>query len=138
MSVFLCDWALPFSVPEDAQREAQWVRLLAIREKILKELENARSKGIIGTSLEARLAIQCADQADYEFFSKRADLLKELCIVSQVEVVASSHTDAVAVTKARGRKCERCWMFSEEKEDARYQGLCAKCIDVVKTPGKEE
>lgn len=137
-SVFLGDWAIPFSLPEDAQQETQWARLFALREKTLKELENARSNGIIGTSLEARLVIQCAGHADYEFFSKRTDMLKELCIVSQVEVVASSHEDAVVVTKARGRKCERCWMFIEEKEDARYQGLCAKCIDVVKTLGKEE
>jgi isoleucyl-tRNA synthetase len=39
---------------------------------------------------------------------------------------------AVLVEKARGDKCERCWIYSEERgADPAHPGLCPRCAEVV-------
>ena len=38
----------------------------------------------------------------------------------------------VVVDRAPGRKCERCWTFSERVgEDARHPALCERCVPVI-------
>jgi len=129
-SVFMQDWQLPLEVPAGMIDEQEWERLFALREKVLKELENFRSKGTIGSPLEARLTIQCAESKEYQFFESRIPLIKTLCIVSQV-MVEKSPQDAITVDKASGKKCQRCWVFTDDAEDARYAGLCHKCVAVM-------
>ena len=37
------------------------------------------------------------------------------------------------VTKAKGEKCERCWIYSEELgTDANHPTLCPRCTEVMK------
>jgi isoleucyl-tRNA synthetase len=38
----------------------------------------------------------------------------------------------IGVDRARGRKCQRCWTWSERVgADARHPGLCERCLAVV-------
>lgn len=54
--------------------------------------------------------------------------------VSQLEV-AISETAAelqVAVTKAEGQKCERCWHWETDVgSDPRHPTICARCVGAV-------
>jgi len=112
---------------------ADMERLLAVREKVLKELEKARESKLIGNSLEAHVTL-AAPAADLAFLEARQAGLAALFIVSQVDVLKGSGDElSVQVAKAAGGKCERCWNYST------YVGtspdcptFCARCEKAVK------
>ena len=66
----------------------------------------------------------------------------ELFIVSQVEitdgeinapVLHKSEGITVGVEKAKGQKCPRCWMYSEDiGKDKEYPELCPKCVRALR------
>jgi isoleucyl-tRNA synthetase len=116
----------------DALR-ADWGKLLAIREPVLKALEEARQAKTIGSSLEAQLELGLPDSL-LEVASRYSDHLRELFIVSGVELrpeAAENGSAAAAKVKvkvAAGRKCERCWNYSVHVgENAEYPGICERC-----------
>jgi isoleucyl-tRNA synthetase len=70
--------------------------------------------------------------------SRYADQLRYLFIVSAVtlELAASGNGAAavkVQVSKAAGKKCERCWNYSTHVgEDPVYPTVCERCSAVLK------
>ena len=112
-------------------------RLLAVREKVLKELEKAREAKLIGNSLEARVALR-APAAEAAFLEARRDDLAALFIVSQVavEALAADGELAVEVGRAEGGKCERCWCYSATVgANPRHPDFCARCAGAVVAAG---
>jgi isoleucyl-tRNA synthetase len=123
--------------------KAEWDRLLETRREVAKALELARARKVIGSGLEASVRIVSAPEDIPALLAAKRDLLKTLFIVSRVELHGSA-TGAVvyesqeipgfvvAVAKAPGRKCERCWVWSERVgEDPRHPTLCERCVPVV-------
>lgn len=42
----------------------------------------------------------------------------------------------VGVRKAEGKKCDRCWYYSESVgEDHEHPDICPRCADTVRTDG---
>ncbi len=123
------DWLK--SVPDGFAPDME--RLLAVREKALKELEKARESKLIGNSLEARVTLK-APAADAAFLESRQAALAALFIVSQVEVERSAGAElAIEVVKAEGAKCERCWNYSASVgTSADCPTFCARCEKAVK------
>ena len=112
---------------------ADMERLLAVREKALKELEKARESKLIGNALEAKITLR-APAAEAAFLEARRDDLASLFIVSQVEVVADAGIaePAVEIAKAEGAKCERCWNYSTYVgRSAAHPNFCARCEKAV-------
>ncbi|HYA49099.1 MAG TPA: isoleucine--tRNA ligase, partial [Burkholderiales bacterium] len=85
--------------------------LLAVREKVLKVLEKARADGLVGNSLEARVALKASGPGAALLARAEADL-PALFIVSAV-TLGKGDADGleVAVDRAPGAKCERCWNY---------------------------
>ena len=82
-----------------------------------KELEVARAEKIIGHSLNAKVTLY-AEGNEYEFLKENKELLVTVFIVSAVKIQENSRKDAkgivgVKIEPADGKKCERCWMYSE-------------------------
>ena len=123
--------------PVDAQQEQDWATLLSVREPVLKALEEARNSKLIGKSLEAQVSLSASDSV-YSVLSKYADQLRYLFIVSAVTLErAPSGNGAgavkVQVSKADGKKCERCWNYSiHVGEDQTYPSVCERCSAVLK------
>jgi len=120
----------------DAQQEADWTTLLAVREQVMKALEEERNSKRIGKSLEAQLVITAADPA-YSVLKRYAGELRYLFIVSAVTLAegAGNGTGSVhvEVKKADGAKCERCWNYSPHVgEDSTYPTVCERCSAVLK------
>jgi isoleucyl-tRNA synthetase len=125
----------------------EWNRLLEVRREVAKALETARARGLIGSGLEAAVRIAQAPEDLPALLRAKGDLLPTLFIVSQVglgeapasAVVAESQEIpglVIGVDKARGRKCQRCWVWSERVgEDARHPALCERCAPVVSAAG---
>ncbi|HUD66503.1 MAG TPA: isoleucine--tRNA ligase [Candidatus Sulfotelmatobacter sp.] len=124
------------SVPEDDQLQARdWSTLLAVRELVMKAVEEERTTKRIGKSLEAQLIITAAEPA-YTVLKRYADQLRYLFIVSAVTLAEGSGNGTggvhVEVKKADGAKCDRCWNYSTHVgEDKAYPTVCERCSAVL-------
>jgi len=121
---------------EKDPQEADWTTLLAVRERAMKALEEARNSKQIGKSLEAHLAITAADPA-YSVLARHRDQLRYLFIVSAVTLAQGSGNGTgsvrVEVKKAEGAKCVRCWNYSiHVGDDKTYPTVCERCSAVLK------
>jgi len=118
-----------------------WELLGRVRGEVLKALEIARNeKKLINSGLEAKVLLN----ADLELKAKLKHYLGELpglFIVSQVELMNAGSggykSEAVpslevAVLRAEGKKCERCWNYSSHVgENARYPAICERCSAAI-------
>jgi isoleucyl-tRNA synthetase len=125
----------------DEKLVEKWTRIRALRRVVTGALEIARRDRVIGASLEAAPALYVTEAADAALFAGLD--LAEICITSAAEVkvgaapagafVLPDVPGAAAVfAKAKGQKCDRCWMWLEEvKADGAHPGLCPRCAAVV-------
>ncbi len=121
-------------------RLANWPHLIAIRNEVLKALEIVRQEKFIGTPLEARVILAGEGEVGRLLHDYRT-LLPTLFIVSQVELSPSPLAGSretgvpglqVQIMKAAGKKCARCWNYSERVgEDSRYPEVCERCTDAL-------
>ncbi len=133
-SVHVARWDDVEISSEDDELEAKFSRLLAVREVVLKALEDARAAGDIGHSLEA--AVEVAVAADtFELLAAEEANLATYFITSAAMVtrLAGEGDDVkVKVSKAAGAKCQRCWQYLPSVgEDAAHADLCARCRAVI-------
>ena len=98
----------------------RWTALRIQRGAMTAVLEQARAEKLIGASLQARLTVppEATDLLDAEGWA-------ELAIVSGAAPGA-----ALAVDRAEGGKCLRCWRVLPEV-GTRHAGLCLRCTAVV-------
>jgi isoleucyl-tRNA synthetase len=114
---------------------SRWTRVFEVRDRVLRALEEARNAKLIGSSLEARVAL-LTDTATYQLLQHHRDDLRYIFIVSQVDIALAGEgdealTDGVTVTisHAEGQKCERCWNYSTRVgESSRYPTACERCV----------
>ncbi len=145
-SVFFAAFPQVDDIPRDSDLDARWERLLALRGEITRVLEAARRDKVIGLSLDAEVLLRL-DGDTAAFLADARELLRELCIVSSLQVVDSlepgegmevmdSETVAdmrIGVRPAPGSKCERCWTISGSVgSDADHPALCSRCAGVVR------
>jgi isoleucyl-tRNA synthetase len=110
---------------------ARWERLFAIRDEVLKALEDARNAKQIGSSLEAKVVLT-ADHETTLFLADYFSELRYIFIVSQVEVHEGDALN-VEIQKADGQKCERCWNYSVRVgEFERYTTVCERCAEALR------
>jgi isoleucyl-tRNA synthetase len=125
-------------IADFAGLEAKWNHFMAVRDDVLKALEEARNEKIIGKSLEAKITIVPKDEQTKEMLT-HVQHVHQLFIVSgaviadqEANAKAYRHID-VLVEKHPGEKCERCWVSSETVgEDETYPELCTRCAGIVK------
>jgi isoleucyl-tRNA synthetase len=120
----------------DSNLLTTWAHLFGYRDQVLAKLEEARIAKTIGSSLEARVEISAGSHA-YGNLSRHRDDLRYIFIVSEVELLevnAELDADAleVAVARAHGEKCERCWNYSTRVgESSRYPTVCERCVEAL-------
>jgi isoleucyl-tRNA synthetase len=142
LAKFVAPADLRAGIPEKhLQRLENWPRLIAVRNEVLKALELARQEKFIGGSLEARVRLSVSGDLQ-PLMEEYHAFLPGLFIVSQVEVTrkvieGASATElpglSVKVEKASGRKCERCWNYSEQVgKDSHYPTVCERCSAALK------
>jgi isoleucyl-tRNA synthetase len=125
---------------DDARQQADWAALRGVREQVLKALEDARNRKEIGKGLDAQVKLSAADPL-YAVLERYQDDLRYVFIVSSVTLeksVSGNGTTGltVQVSKAAGKKCERCWNYSTQVgRDREYPTLCERCAPVVRELG---
>lgn len=123
---------------DNKELEEKWEKLIKIKDEVAKKLEMARANKEIGLSLAAKVTLY-ADGKEYEFIKDKEELLKEIFIVSAIEIKEGKKEKdkdsivEVEVSVAPGEKCERCWMYSETVgEDANHPHICHRCSENLK------
>jgi isoleucyl-tRNA synthetase len=148
-SVHFCD--IP---PEIASRTypsgaEYWTRLLELRPPIQKLLEGLRAGGVIGSSAAAAVTLWSEDPAEQALWRESRGTLEELLLVSHVEVAETRPVAGegvvplaerglvLAVGRAPGEKCERCWQYRESVgRNEIHPTLCFECIAVLEGDGE--
>jgi isoleucyl-tRNA synthetase len=125
-----------FPAPEagllTVEEKKMWDVLLDLRDRVLKELEKARERKLLGNALEARIRIGLPAEIAAAVDPHRSRLCS-LFIVSDVVVERTEGTDVtVEVGRAPGGKCQRCWSYSPVVgRSASHPDLCGRCEGVV-------
>ena len=118
--------------------EEEWAQLLGIRTEVLAELEVLRAEKVIGKSLEAEVTLFLGtSQKTDQLLVKYAGALPELFNVSEVTLLATTHTDSeylatMEVRRSEKPKCERCWRYVPDvASDNRYPTVCQRCAEAL-------
>jgi isoleucyl-tRNA synthetase len=105
---------------------AKWHAVQQVRELANKEIENKRTEGLVGASLQAELVIHC-NGATYDALASLGDDLKFVFITSKVALVKGEGL-TVEVKASEATKCERCWHYSDDVgHNAAHPTLCGRC-----------
>jgi isoleucyl-tRNA synthetase len=138
-SVFLTDFPVADESQIDTALDEIWGKALSLRGAISRTLEIARSKGVIGHSLDARVQVEKGESLEELKSAFPQEAMEEIAIVSAFEWtdaladLAVVQTDGetgirVAADKAEGEKCPRCWKHSTRSNG---EGLCPRCVKVL-------
>ncbi|MBS0340234.1 MAG: isoleucine--tRNA ligase, partial [Proteobacteria bacterium] len=95
---------LDLGTPDEALL-AKWSRIREVRDAVNKEIENVRTEGKVGSSLQANVRL-AANEQDHALLSSLGDDLKFVLITSAVELLAGAEL-AVQVLPSTALKCER-------------------------------
>ena len=136
-SVFLTTfWKQLQPLQDSALDNNDWTQLVALRETVNAELEKARNEGVIGGSLQAALDL-VVPSALYPLLVKLGAELRFALIVSSVQVT-EGETLQVNVRPATGRKCERCWHYTNDVgDDPNHPTLCRRCLENIAGEGEK-
>lgn len=135
----------------DTELVDRWSQLGALRDQVNGALEEKRREKVISASLSAKVTLAAAPELR-PLLERYREELPALFGVSQVDVtdfvqelaVDSTAVGAglqtrpdvhVAVDKADGVKCQRCWRFVESVSgEAPFEGICERCVGALAEP----
>ena len=110
----------------------RWEKIMALRDRMLKEIEAARAKKRIGDSLEAAIEIVAAGDDEKLLREQHAIFSRTILVIAALDVRAGRE-EKITVRKAEGRKCPRCWNWvGAAPVDPVHPELCPRCAAAVK------
>ena len=110
----------------------KYEKLLEVREKVAKKLEETRKNKIIGHSLDAKVTLTFKNREDFSYFKDIYNEIKMIFLVSQLEINLDEKIEElkIDVTKASGEKCQRCWKYDETVSEDKDK-ICSRCRSVL-------
>ena len=149
-SIFRAGWVQSLEKWHNPELASKWEVLRDVRSEVNKVLESARGAKAIGSSLEAKVLIYLHENSKlkeilhnldlkYLFITSQTELfdwgyLEFLKIVENVEFKSQYHPLGleIAVVKADGEKCPRCWNYSTHiGESTEHPELCDRCVEAL-------
>ncbi len=130
-SVMLHTWHVLPAQDGEAALMARWTHIREVRGEVSKVLEDLRSAGQIGSSLQAEVEIRAAD-AKHELLAALEDDLRFVLICSATHLVKVGDTgaEAVIVSASAHVKCDRCWHWRKDVGvDHEHPALCGRCVE---------
>jgi isoleucyl-tRNA synthetase len=137
-SVFVGEW---HSLPDtqlDGESVAAWLTIESWRARVNKQLEEARTAGLIGSALAAEVDVHVTGR-DYDVLACLGDDLRFVFITSRATVhrVAGEAEQRIEVSASAHAKCERCWHYrSDVGADANRPTLCGRCVSNLHGSGE--
>ena len=108
----------------------KYTAIKTIRNDVLKQLEELRVSGAIGSSLQAEVEIRASGDA-YRLLQSLGDDLKFVLITSAATLIQADNADTVSiqVQASAYKKCERCWHYRADVDShTEHVGLCGRCV----------
>jgi len=144
-SIFLGKMPDKPSISIDKSFQDEWEVLWKIRAEVTRALELARKEKRIGLALDAKVLISPSEDMR-DFLKKHVPLLRTITIVSQLDLDEEPDSGdgtvwlsdeieglAVKVIQAAGKKCARCWTWSEDVgKDPSWPDVCSRCAGVLR------
>ncbi len=137
-SVFLAGMPAVPAAWRDAGLAARFERLLAVRAAVTKALEAARQGGVVRQGTEARVVLDASGEVTALLAAEHAELATLFVVAEVVLGPAPGAPESplvpglrVAVERAAGGKCARCWTVRPLGLRAAHPALCARCADVL-------
>ncbi|MFO8239927.1 MAG: class I tRNA ligase family protein [Dissulfuribacterales bacterium] len=144
-SIFLGKMPDRPSISIDKSFQDEWEVLWKIRGEVTKALELARKEKRIGLALDAKVLISPSEDMR-DFLKKHVPLLRTITIVSQLDLDEAPDSGdgtvwisdeieglAIKVIQAAGKKCARCWTWSEDVgKDPSWPDVCGRCAGVLR------
>jgi isoleucyl-tRNA synthetase len=124
----------------DYKAESLFNEALYVRKMLGPQIEQQRSSGVIGTSQEASVLLEYADQDKLldDWWLSQTELLAQILIVSEVNLVKQK-TLKIRVTKTPHKKCARCWRHLPTVGASKVRpDLCDRCESVVEAMSKSK
>jgi len=111
---------------------ARWAKVRELRAAVTRHLEDVRTAGGIGSSLQAEVDIH-ASGADLAALQELEDDLRFVLIVSRATVHAADGEGEtrIEVTPSTYTKCERCWHYRADvgtDADPANKLICGRCV----------
>jgi len=145
-SVFLLEWYTAW--PKlSVKHNIDWETLIALRVAVNKELETARTAGLIGSGLQAIVNLYL-DKRLYNVASLLENELRFVLITSGANLFPLSERSAqsvatsleglaVEVLASTDPKCVRCWQYVDTVgESHEHPQICERCITNVVGDGE--
>lgn len=116
-----------------------WGKFMNLRNDVLKALEDARSKKLIGKSFEAAVTIYPDKETKAMLDDLDADF-RQILIVSKLTIADGEAPEdaeklnnaSIVVEHAEGEVCPRCRMIRTDiGEDPKLPKLCGRCAKIV-------
>jgi isoleucyl-tRNA synthetase len=127
---------------------AYFETVMRVRDEVNKVLEAARTEGVIGSGLEAKVTI-IASAPLYDMLTAFKDELRFVLITSAAAVQAAPAGSAlwadgsisglchIAVEKMEAPKCARCWHRREDVGVVEaHPEICQRCVDNIDGAGE--
>jgi len=125
--IHLSSWPVAESKAIDKGREDRISELIKLRPTVLKAIEDLRSSGKIGNSLEAEVTLYVPKGEIADLLNYFKEDLNSIFIVSEVKLEPVETGEfKCTVNKKQGNKCPRCWMWGD------FDELCHRCQQQVK------
>lgn len=135
----------PAANPEQVDQvlDENWKNMIAVRGEVSKVIEAARKNKVLGHSMDASVDI-APPEALRGLLEAHREALRAILIVSEVNIVSgdqirepyqSTEMDGlvIGVMKAPGKKCNRCWIYSESVgTDAEHPLICSRCLTTIR------
>ena len=113
-------------IPGSGPLLAKWRQLREFRSEVQKVLENLRTAGEIGASLQAEVDIATNGER-LELLRALGDELRFVLITSRAQV--TSGPEAIRAAPSKHAKCERCWHWrADVGADPKHPGICGRCV----------
>ena len=116
----------------------QYQLFLKLRSDVLKALEEARSVEIIGSAQEASVEVEILDEKTLSLFDKMNQMeirrlfgVSSLNFVKDLKDVKKREVSKVKVIHHLGKKCDRCWNYSDDTTEIEGLNICPRCQKVL-------
>jgi len=129
-SIHLLFW--PERKEPDKKLLSRWEKFLKLRKEILKALEEARIKKIIGSSMQAKVILAVTDDETINFLKTFPQITEHL-LIAELRTEEKKKFE-VKVERTQYQKCARCWIYHQSVgQNREYPDLCEKCISIIAT-----
>jgi isoleucyl-tRNA synthetase len=111
----------------------KWQRIMALRDEVLRVLEELRQNKIITSNQQASVTVSTSDKKLIKTLEEFGiEQFSALCIVSEVELTKTNAETKVTAEKSSFEKCRRCWNYwPSVGKNSEHPDLCGRCVKVI-------